>query len=305
MAICCLQSPGFAQNNAPLSANNNAQPGTDNQVIPTPEPHRGYLIELIVFKNNQYDELANTDNNDYSLPNARPTNRTIIYPAASDELHTQLEALELNLLYEPIAYTAWRQISKPRSGSPRFQLNEIAPGLTGTLMIYDNVILLAELDLEYNPALGTAATRTNILDIPAPDTPTSIRGSLTDESSIFDETYAIEETFPVDETLTLEHVPYTGEYYPQPYSSTEGYIFRRVNHDSARHTINEKRRIKFEETHYFDHPAFGVLLRAIRTEIPVNEYNLSDIESRGIPAFSTTESVPINLPVPNSFIQSN
>ena len=102
MAICCLQSPGFAQNNAPLSANNNAQPGTDNQVIPTPEPHRGYLIELIVFKNNQYDELANTDNNDYSLPNARPTNRTIIYPAASDELHTQLEALELNLLYEPI-----------------------------------------------------------------------------------------------------------------------------------------------------------------------------------------------------------
>ena len=287
MTVSCLQSPGFAQNNAPLPVNNNAQTSMDNQAIPTPEPHRGYLIELIVFKNTQYDELANTGNNDYNLPNARPTDRTIIYPATSDELHTQLEPLELNTLYEPIAYTAWRQISKPRSGSPRFQLNEIAPGLTGTLMVYDNVILLAELDLEYNPALGTAAARTNILDISVPGFPTSIRGS------------------HIDETLTLEHVPFTGEYYPQPHSSAGGYIYRHVSHDSARYTINEKRRIKFEETHYFDHPAFGVLLRAIRTEIPVNEYNLSDIESRGIPAFSTTESVPMIPSVPNRLIQAN
>jgi hypothetical protein len=310
----------LAQNTAQVNAEIEPQTVIIDQLLPIsndllgevsktiPEPHRGYLIELIVFENTQHIELGEQDNNDYSLPDDRPTNREIIYPAIPDELFSHIERLQLNTLYQPIAYTTWRQISEPRGDSPRFQLNEIAPSLSGTVMIYDNVILLTELQVEYNPALGTAAANMSILDIPEQ------KPVLVDDSSLNNYRAASNrEIVPIKNgVLTTENenvgsnsmidlsgnpilitaqTPYTGDFYPIPFSTAQSYIYRRVSHKSARYLINEKRRVKFEETHYFDHPAFGILLRVIRTEIPVSEYNLSAVEALGIPPFSTAPSV--------------
>lgn len=285
---------------------------------PVPEPHRGYLIELIVFENTQHLELGKLDNNDYTLPDDRPTNRAAIYPSIPDELYTHLDSLQLNTQYQPIAYTSWRQISKPRTESPRFQLNEISPSLTGTVMVYDNVILLSELEVEYNPALGTAATNMSILDIPEQNV-NGLQGSqinndfttATQDDAAYNAALATNAQNIVSSNMfdaagnpipRTEQVPYTGEFYPSPLSTAQSYVYRRVSQDSARYLINEKRRVKFEETHYFDHPAFGILLRVIRTEIPVDEYNLSTVEALGIPAFSTARSVSQGS---SSFIDSN
>jgi hypothetical protein len=286
---------------------------------PVPEPNRGYLIELIVFENTQHLELGKLDNNDYTLPDDRPTNRTVIYPSIPDELYKHLDSLQLNAQYQPIAYTSWRQVSKLRSESPRFQLNEIAPSLTGTVMVYDNVILLSEIEVEYNPALGTAATNMSILDIPEYN-PNAVRGSSLnnnfsttnqDTESTYNEGLASNNPNIVPSRMfdpagnpipTMEQAPYTGKFYPSPFSTAQSYVYLRVSRESARYLINEKRRVKFEETHYFDHPAFGILLRVIRTEIPVDEYNLSTVEALGVPPFSTARSATQD---PSSFLESN
>ena len=238
------------------------------------EPHRGYYIELIVFRNDTFADRGTQDNNRFTLPDRRPTDRSRIYPAITGELFANVPKLTQNNLYTPIAYTAWRQISKPRGDSPRFQLNEIAPGLTGWIMVYDNVILLTEIDLEYSPVAGSAAVYTGLLSLPQSAQP---------EDTAYSFDGGSESDMPEAEASQHE---YQGEYFPTPHSASTAYTYKRIDPTTPHYRIKEKRRIRFEETHYFDHPAFGLLLRVVRTEVKQQEPDLARVEAADLPPFS-------------------
>jgi hypothetical protein len=120
-------------------------------------------------------------------------------------------------------------------------MDSLATEFIGWLKVYDNNILLADIDIEFIP------DRHRVLVIAAIE---PVENELESDLILDLPMYAPEGSLPVDvEIPGLEPAP-TPE---------------------SRYRINERRRVRFNEQHYFDHPRFGLLLRVERSEITVNE----------------------------------
>jgi hypothetical protein len=204
-----------------------------------PEPIDAYHVELILFSR-RVNESAVVEREPlyYRRPD-RPGFSPGIYNAPEGPLHEEVARLVRSPEYEVWTYASWRQVSARTGASPRVQVQSLAPAFTGWLTVYDNNILLSELDIEFIPE------RDRILvteaEVSLPGTPS--KTDLPTESITNDE---------FDES-PQEPEP---EVTPEP---------------ESRYRINERRRVRFNEQHYFDHPRFGVLLRVERAEITINE----------------------------------
>ena len=265
MVILALAGPGpvFAQAEsrpAPTAATGTQVPASNEDRVVEPEelgvneeaePIDAYRIELILVTPRT---AVGRDEDREPLYYRRPDQGGItpgIYDAPTGPLFEELERLVTSPDYEVQAYSSWRQIAGRTGASPRVRLDSIAPAFTGWVKVFDNNILLAEMDIEFIPG------RHRMLVIEAPD-PTAGEMELLLDLPVYAPELPSDDDVAWDSSLLVE----------DPAATPDELLV--VEHES-RYRINERRRVRFNEQHYFDHPRFGVLLRVERAEITVNE----------------------------------
>ena len=204
-----------------------------------PEPIDAYHIELILFSRRISDSLTIDPE---PLYYRRPDTRGFtpgIYNAPDGPLYEEVGRLVRSPDYEVWSYASWRQVAARTGSSPRVQMASLAAAFTGWLKVYDNNILLSEMDIEFIPDRDRAL-------VEAPEEP-------------------VLNDLPDTDILLAPEAGYDVIDLPVEYESVA------TPEPESRYRINERRRVRFNEQHYFDHPRFGVLLRVERAEITINE----------------------------------
>lgn len=152
--------------------------------------------------------------------------RTEVSHVLSELLSLQ-EKLEQSPDHEILQTLSWKQSEANYQASPL--INTITPHMMGVLRVYAPNLLFAELNLLYTPgeilkeSLATEEVETTRTPLPEP-------GPITDPAFV---------SFSSDATGVLQAAP-------EPIVE--------------RYYLDEQRKLKLNEIHYFDHPRFGVIL---------------------------------------------
>ena len=159
-----------------------------------------------------------------------------------DELLEIQDSLEQSPEHEILQTLSWNQSEANYISSPL--INILTPHMMGVIRVYAPNLLFAELNLTYVPDEVLEESLNAILD-ESVDTP--------------------EEIVLPDFDNRISSIGYGGEYIAPPVIEP---VF-------PRYFIDEQRKLKLNEIHYFDHPRFGVILSVKPIENPAPESSSS------------------------------
>lgn len=159
-----------------------------------------------------------------------------------DELLEIQDSLEQSPEHEILQTLSWNQSEANYISSPL--INTLTPHMMGVIRVYAPNLLFAELNLTYVPDEVLEESLKAILD-ESVDTP--------------------EEIVIPDFDTRISSIAYGGEYIAPPVIEP---VF-------PRYFIDEQRKLKLNEIHYFDHPRFGVILSVKPIEDPAPESSSS------------------------------
>ena len=143
------------------------------------------------------------------------------------ELQTIHDRLVESPVHEILQTLSWQQSEANYSESPL--INTVTPHMMGVLRIYAPNLLFAELDLLYTP------------------------GEIIEERLLMEQEQSIVEV-EAEPVATIESSFASFSFDP------EGNLLTTPEPVVERYYLDEQRKLKLNEIHYFDHPRFGVIL---------------------------------------------
>lgn len=229
----------------------------------SPATARDYEVEVIVFdrleKESRKDANANRPPDeqwDFSSPRIEAhLRRMALLDGNSSEHETtdavaELESVRAALVesgYRILNTTRWRQPGSFYQHAPLIPLGAAGTALaSGFVRVYTTSLIYADLELQFSPLLPVTAPPASTGSDPVAD------------------------AISVVKTNTGANINAdTGTADPPPH-----------------YFITEKRRLKFGQIHYFDHPYFGAILGIwpAADEVPSGDEATSAVEASGIPA---------------------
>lgn len=166
----------------------------------------------------------------------KPVNTQISFEL--DELLEIQNTLEQSPEHEILQTLSWNQSEANYISSPL--INTLTPHMMGVIRVYAPNLLFAELNLTYVPDEVLEESLNAILD---------------------ESVYTPEKIVLPDFDTRISSITYGGEYIAPPVIEP---VF-------PRYFIDEQRKLKLNEIHYFDHPRFGVILSVKPIEDPAPE----------------------------------
>lgn len=195
---------------------------TPSVLAAPPAAEKSYRVEAIVFAQPATAGEEERWPTAATLPPALETVNSTADLSADSKLTSALQALK-GAPYRVLTQASWTQVATDKAATKPIALRSADGALDGTVLFYVSRFLHSEINLRLRaqPPVATSAATAT-----APQRPAVAGGSGGDNSA------------------AVIVAPAAAEATAIP-------VYR----------LSERRRIKSAETHYFDHPKFGVLLR--------------------------------------------